>query len=40
MIALVGQTSMQLASAQCLHTSLIMLQATVPCGVPRSMNWT
>src|SRR6185437_5126757 len=40
MIALVGQTSMQLASEQCLHTSLIMLQATEPVGVVRSRNWT
>src|SRR5258708_36351027 len=30
MIALVGQTSMQLAWAQCLHTSLIISQACPP----------
>src|ERR1051325_6247927 len=40
MIALVGQTSMQLASEQCLHTSLIMLHATPPAGVLRSWNCT
>src|SRR5215510_11891668 len=40
MMALVGHTSMQLASAQCLQTSLIMLQATAPLGVVRSWNWT
>src|SRR5678815_5659839 len=32
MMALVGQTSMQLACEQCLHTSLIMLHATPPAG--------
>src|SRR5215813_5236499 len=40
MMALVGHTSMQLASEQCLHTSLIMLHATVPLGSARSMNCT
>src|SRR5215470_4880285 len=40
MMALVGHTSMQLASAQCLQTSLIMLQATPPLAVARSWNWT
>src|SRR6185369_3237840 len=40
MMALVGQTSMQLASEQCLHTSLIMLHATPPAGVLRSWNCT
>src|SRR5215831_14882314 len=40
MIALVGHTSMQLAIAQCLQTSLIMFQATPPLAVVRSWNWT
>jgi hypothetical protein len=31
---------MQLASAQCLQTSLIMFQATPPLAVVRSWNWT
>src|SRR5690242_8279096 len=40
MMALVGHTSMQLASEQCLHTSLIMLHATPPFGAARSRNST
>src|SRR6266403_2216973 len=40
MMALVGHTSMQLACAQCLQTSLIMFQATPPLAVVRSWNWT
>jgi hypothetical protein len=40
MIALVGQTSMHDASAQCLHTSLIIVQATPPRGFSVSMNRT
>ena len=40
MIAFVGHTSMQLACAQCLQTSLIMFQATPPLAVVRSWNWT
>src|SRR5579871_2436233 len=42
MIALVGQTSRQLACSQCLHTSLIMCQATGLLGDAsvRSMNFT
>src|SRR4029453_6894854 len=40
MMALVGHTSMQLASAQCLQTSLIMFQATPPLAVMRSWNCT
>src|SRR5262249_52245196 len=40
MMALVGHTSMQLACAQCLQTSLIMFQAMPPFGVVRSWNCT
>src|SRR5215468_6142240 len=40
MMALVGHTSMQLAIAQCLHTSLIMFHATPPFGVVNSWNCT
>src|SRR4030095_3162784 len=40
MMALVGHTSMQLARAQCLQTSLIMFQATPPLAVVRSWNCT
>ena len=41
MIASVGQTSMQLASAQCLHTSLIIVQADPAARLSAvSMNWT
>src|SRR5215467_5620388 len=40
MMALVGHTSMQLAIAQCLQTSLIMFHATPPFGVVNSWNCT
>src|SRR5262249_54021805 len=40
MIALVGHTSMQLACAQCLQTSLIMFHAIPPLSVVRSWNCT
>src|SRR5215468_8174065 len=40
MMALVGHTSMQLAIAQCLQTSLIMFHATPPLGVVNSWNCT
>src|SRR5215831_5183774 len=40
MMALVGHTSMQLAIAQCLQTSLIMFPATAPFGVVDSWNCT
>src|SRR5215472_9147622 len=39
-MALVGHTSMQLAIAQCLQTSLIMFHATPPLGVVSSWNCT
>src|SRR5215813_5836608 len=40
MMALVGQTSMHEASAQCLHTSLIIVHARPPLGRAPSMNFT